>query len=334
MTQRPHVSTDSAPLATARVAELARAWVLDGEIQDLSPRTLEERQRVTEKLCWFLAQDAQPALTTTAVRGFLAYLRRSHEDPAGRWGTLAPGRPAQPLAAATHRAYYRVIRAFCNWLIAEEEIDRSPLASLRPPPERAHQVQPFTGEQMDALITAARNSHNPRRDEAIVLLLWDTGMRASELCGLREQDVDYNARRCRVLGKGRKERTLPLGRRTTRALWNYQNSHPAEPDRRLFTGEQGPDAGSSLHRHGLGKLIRRLGAAANLSGVRCSPHTFRHTFAIDWLRNGGDVFTLQELLGHTTLAMVRRYVQLAQADLDTQHRRCSPADRHGRRRER
>jgi site-specific recombinase XerD len=82
-----------------------------------------------------------------------------------------------------------------------------------------------------------------------------------------------------------------------------------------------------LTRSGLLQLIRRLGKAAKIEACRCSPHTFRHTFAVEFLRAGGNVFTLKELLGHTTLTMTQRYVAIAQADIESQHRRFSPADR-------
>jgi len=83
----------------------------------------------------------------------------------------------------------------------------------------------------------------------------------------------------------------------------------------------------SLTRSGLLQLIERLGIAAGIKQVRCSPHTFRHTFAVDFLRNGGNSFNLQQLLGHCDMHMTARYVNVAQADIENQHRRYSPADR-------
>jgi site-specific recombinase XerD len=79
------------------------------------------------------------------------------------------------------------------------------------------------------------------------------------------------------------------------------------------------------------QLIERLGKAAKLEAVRCSPHIFPHTFAVEFLRGGGNVFTLKELLGHTSLTRVNRYLALAQADLENQHRQFSPGDRLKRR---
>jgi site-specific recombinase XerD len=132
---------------------------------------------------------------------------------------------------------------------------------------------------------------------------------------------------CTVTGKGNKQRRLYFGARTAKALWAYLNEEARDPEGALFLADNGPYDGEPLTRHGLLQLVRRLGRKAGIETARCSPHTFRHTFAIEFLRAGGNVFTLKELLGHTTLAMVNRYVALAQADLEAQHRRFSPGDR-------
>jgi integrase/recombinase XerD len=82
-----------------------------------------------------------------------------------------------------------------------------------------------------------------------------------------------------------------------------------------------------LTRRGLYQLVKRLGKRAGLQSARCSPHTFRHTFVAQFLREGGSTFTLKEMLGHTSLHMTNRYVALAQADIQNQHRQFSPGDR-------
>ena len=134
-------------------------------------------------------------------------------------------------------------------------------------------------------------------------------------------------RRCTVLGKGNKKRLIYFGRKTNRALRHYLRRRRHLADSPVFLGERGPDSSEGLHPNGLRQLIQRLGHAAGLKAVRCSPHTFRHTFAIEFLRVGGNQFTLKEILGHTTLQMTNKYVALAQADIQNQHRQYSPADR-------
>jgi site-specific recombinase XerD len=159
----------------------------------------------------------------------------------------------------------------------------------------------------------------------------DTGMRVSELCGLTYQDISLQERKCSVLGKGNKRRTIPFGRRASQALNSYLAQEERQEDTSLFLSDRGMTAGEGITSSGVLIMIRKLGRAAGVEVVRCSPHTFRHTFAVMFLRNGGNVFTLQQLLGHNRLDMTNRYVTLAQADIENQHRQFSPADRMKRR---
>jgi len=233
-------------------------------------------------------------------------------------------RPVKPITAKT---YHVNLAALFQFLIAEGILVTSPMANLRPPVARPDQIQPFTEDQQRALRAAARKTSYPLRDEVIVLFLLDTGCRASELCGLRRGDVNLSERCCVVHGKGNKHRKLFFGRETLRALWAYLRKEVREPEDPLFLSERGMGEGRQLSRSGLLQLIHRIGDIAGIQVRRCSPHTFRHTFAVSFLRAGGDVFTLKELLGHTALAMVNRYVALADADLEAQHRQFSPVDR-------
>jgi integrase/recombinase XerD len=191
------------------------------------------------------------------------------------------------------------------------------------PLDRPDDVQPFTETQVNDLLTAAKRSRQPRRDEAILLFLFDTGLRASELCSLRFKDVDMTAKKATVEGKGGKTRPVYFGRVAARALWAYLKEDGREAEEPIFLSERG----DALTRSGLQQLLERLGAQAHVTSTRCSPHTFRHTFAVSFLRAGGNQFTLMNLLGHTNIQMTSRYVRLAQADVENQHRQFSPADR-------
>jgi site-specific recombinase XerD len=147
-------------------------------------------------------------------------------------------------------------------------------------------------------------------------------LRLSELASLRVGDVRPDGT-LHVMGKGAKERIVPIGSTARRGLVRYlatrESARPADP---LFTSRRR----TGLTPRGVQQAIARLGRRAGV-GTRCSPHTFRHTFARGYLVNGGDVFSLQQILGHTTLDMVRRYMILSEADLVARHRAASPADR-------
>lgn len=318
-----------AVLSTSDLADLAERWLDACDGQFHSERTIEARRSILDKLLWFLRHVETDQCGTREVEKFLAYLRHGHKESGGRWDNPQMTRPVRP---RTVKDYYGHLRTFFRWCVAQGELAVSPCERITPPTARADQVQPFTEAEVRAMLAAARaKTAHPRRNEAILTLLHDCGLRASELCGLTVGDVDLGGCTVTVLGKGNKHRRVPFGRVAKRALYQYlaeqRDRRPVEDDSPMFTSDRGRRASGSepLTRSGLLQMIERIGAAA---GVRDThPHRWRHTFAVDYLRAGGNVFALQRLLGHTSLSMTNRYVALAQTDLQAQHREFSPADR-------
>jgi site-specific recombinase XerD len=276
-----------------------------------------------DRFLWFLEYRKAKNCGKQELRQFFAYLSNGHHD-GGRWGNKRFNKPLRP---ATVRTYFEHLRAFFSWLENEEYLSRSPFHNFAPPVYRADQVQPFNPNQVEDILNACRKSKYPQRDEAIVRFLLDTGVRASEMCNLRMRDCDLSEGQARVLGKGNKYRTVCFGRKTSRALRAYFRYDERMPEEPLFFSERGIDAGAGLTRRGLLQLIERLGKQAKVQGTRCTPHVFRHTFAVEFLRNGGNVFSLKQMLGHTSLHMTNNYVALAEADIKKQHRQFSPGDR-------
>jgi len=322
-TELPSTKT-SIRISVRDLERFAKSWLLDSEIRQLSPGTIANRSLIISKFVWFLKQNEIAECGTLEVREFLAYVSNGHDAKEGRFGNDSLRRKVKP---STVHMYFARLRTFFGFLILEGAIDVSPMEALRPPVCRPDQIQPFSQEQAERLVNQAKRSTHPRRDEAIVLFLLDTGVRASELCGVQMKDMDLQGRRCNVLGKGGKVRAIYFGRDTTRALWQYLKESPREPEEFLFVSDRGTCATDPLTRSGLLQLIVRLGRAAKIEATRCSPHTFRHTFAIEFLRAGGNIFSLMNILGHTDMKMTNKYVALAQADIANQHRQFSPADR-------
>ena len=184
---------DSVPVAT--LPRLTESWRLACDINHHSPETLAQRRFLLGKLVWFLQQRELTACGTDELRQFLHYVSHGHKEPGGRWGNP---RMTRATSARTAKNYHGILRTFFNWLITEGELDASPMERIPPPVHRASQVQPFTPEQVRALLAASKRSLHPRRDEAICLFLFDTGVRASELCSLRRAEVDLHAGRCTV----------------------------------------------------------------------------------------------------------------------------------------
>lgn len=318
------VKTDSS-IKVSDLRRFADGWLLDGEIRQHSQATLRLRRLLIDKLTWFLDENKIDRCDVMALRQFFAYVTRTPSGEVGRWDNPQKKKAIRP---CTVRTYYVHIRPFFNWLVDEGLLGASPIDSVPTPKARSEQIKPFTETQVTGLLNASRKTVHPKRDEAIVSFLLDTGVRASELCGLCMSDLDLNAKCCVVLGKGNHHRTVYFGRSTAKLLWNYlKEANDRQPTTPVFLSDRGTRSGDPLTRSGLLQLVERLGKVAKVEVTRCSPHTFRHTFAISFLRNGGNVFSLQQLLGHTDLKMTNKYVALAQADIENQHRQFSPVDR-------
>lgn len=208
------------------------------------------------------------------------------------------------------------LKAFLRWLYLEDLIDDDIQARLKKPAPPSTQKVPFYDVELKRILKAAQASS--LRDHAIVCLLLDTGIRANELSCAKLDDLIQEQNLLKVLGKGNKERIVPMSVHTARVLNKYLLKERDSDSPYLFTTTRAEKfTPSSLH-----KLLARLGAKANVDDVH--PHRFRHTFALSILRNGLDPLTLQRLLGHTTLTMTNHYVAMTTHDLSSRHAASSP----------
>jgi site-specific recombinase XerD len=186
-------------------------------------------------------------------------------------------------------------------------------------------IEILSNEEIDSIFRSiSQNSALGARMLVMVLLLLDTGMRASELCTLTVDNTHIDDGIAKVMGKGRKERIVPICANTKKALLRYLATwRPVmanEDCDRLIVS----DTGGELTYSGLLQAIKRLGRKAGVP--RLHPHLFRHTFAVKYLMKGGDVMTLRRILGHTTLEVTQIYMHLADTDIKTQHSKFSPVD--------
>jgi len=230
---------------------------------------------------------------------------------------------AERVSAATANHSRAALSAFFRFLVSDEVIPSDPMTKVEKVRLRQRVIPTLRQEEIERMLaTCSPRTFNGARLKAVILTLVDCGLRVSELCGLDLGDVARDAQTLRVMGKGSKERLVPFGEATRQALLAYmarRGELAGQPS--LFV----TCYGERLNRTEAHRLLRECGERAGVSGVH--PHRFRHTCAVMYLRNGGDAFSLQKLLGHSSLDMTRRYAELAQADVVAKHRQCSPGDR-------
>lgn len=188
------------------------------------------------------------------------------------------------------------------------------------------QVKPVSNKVLTAMLEAARIGRNPRRDTALMLFLYDTGLRISEALSLSTEDVSLETHMVHVRGKGSKDRTVRYGYKVARALILYvTQERQAKPGvEALFT----TDEGEKLDRYRARDLMRRAAKRAGLTyqEAHAHPHALRHSYATQYLVNGGNPGVLQASMGHSSWDMTQRYVTFTGVDLATQHEKVSPGD--------
>jgi len=223
----------------------------------------------------------------------------------------------------------RALKAFSSWLFNEGYTSENILLTLKVPKAPLNLIEPLTDQEIDKLVTY----QNPltalgSRNIAVFILLLDSGLRISELCGLKYEDAHIEEGYLKVFGKGAKERIVPIGALSQKMLWRYVFHFRPEPltpdDDYLFLTLDG----KPLVVNAVKLLLNRWGKKAGVP--RLHAHLCRHTYATNFLcHNCGDVFRLQQILGHTTLEMVRKYVHYASAQALMNGRIASPVDHMG-----
>lgn len=232
-------------------------------------------------------------------------------------------REIEEVKDVTIEKYLRGWRAFFNFLHAEGFISEVPTDDVRMKSERRI-IETFSRADIQQLLAVPNKSKfTGYRDFVIMLTLLDTGIRVSEAEGILIPNINWKDRVIKVFGKGRKERFVPFQKTLARHLKEYISIRGLLHHDFLFSNIDN----KPMKVRAIQENIKNYGIAAGIKGVRVSPHTFRHTFAKYYIMNGGDIFSLQRILGHSTLDMVRRYVNLFGTDVVKQHAKFSPVER-------
>jgi integrase/recombinase XerD len=288
---------------------------LDGFIALLraqrSPRTVEAYQRDLDGLRAFVKKPLAE-LTLDELESYTAQMR------------------ADGLAATTIARRTAAARSFYRHLQMLGVRDDNPAAGVKLPRRGRQLPKTLSPGEAERLIEAAAGTE-PRalRDQALVELLYGAGLRVSEAVGLDKAGVDLDDRLVRVVGKGGKERVVPVGRAAVTALRRYLSRGRPFLDRRhrpeLFLNARG----GPLTRAGAFLILRRLAESAGLDPKRVHPHLLRHSFATHLLEGGADLRSVQEMLGHADLATTELYTHVSDRRRREQYFQAHP---HGRKR--
>jgi len=284
--------------------------------RNCSPLTLRQYAQVEGAFIGFVSGDGPPApLAALSVENVQRWAERLRTEP--RASSRFGARPALP-SNDTIGQYVGFLKFWAKFLATEGFFPSDPLGRLRLPKRAQKAVQAFSRQQVELLVALTATTRDPLRNRALLLFLVDTGVRAAELCGLRLEHVTLASNkhpgRARVLGKGAKERFVLFGGKTSGALTKYLSvERPPTRSAALFVSRQG----SPLSRTALLELVGDLGRRAGIEGQRVSPHVFRHTFALEYLRaHPGQISQLQALLGHAQLVQVQHYARITETDVE------------------
>lgn len=294
--------------------------------RDVSENTVKQYQYYFDYLVEYLGDVDIEAITSDNVHHWLNWLGDERQ-----------------LATKTVANAWVALSAFFTWAEKELDVEHPIRDSVACPKIPAPTIEYYTQTEVLALskccdhASAWRNRAGTltraarptsERDRAIIATLLDTGLRATELCSLKIKDYDRDSGRVIVRkGKGKKFRVVYLGQSARRLIWKYMSTRQdRSSDAALFSTTKGGRE-NHLDKSALRKTIQKIGKQAGVTGVTL--HRFRHTFAINFLRNGGTPLELKELLGHSKLETVMIYVRLAEVDLARAQQVASPADNWG-----
>jgi len=312
---------------TITLTRLIEHYTIDLKSQNKSDKTVRWYIANLRSFEIWLKRHRRPGqlndLDIDTVRLYVLYLQDEHPKYQGHPYTPSRG---DRLSDYSVQGHVRTLRAFSSWLQREEYLEENVLSRLRVPKAVKEEIKPLTPEEISRILACfSASTAIGCRSYAIVYSMLDAGLRVSEITSLEMKNVDLEQGQLLVRGKGNKERVVPIGNKAQKYLQRYIYHFKPEPllpeqDRVFLTSE-----GKPLGDNSLKLFFTRLKVRTGIK--RLHAHLLRHTFATYYLRNGGDLLSLQKILGHTSLEMVRVYAHLAEADVKAKHRRYSPMDR-------
>ena len=276
--------------------------------KNYSVNTLTNYRHDLQEFYRLLGQRSPASVTKDIVRSYLAEMN------------------ARGLSKRTISRRMAALRTYFRFLVREGYVEKNPLALVRNP--KLEKKLPIVMEesQVARLLEAPADDLSGRRDRAILETLYSTGMRVSELVGLKLNKVDFISGLCRVFGKGSKERLCPIGDRALRSIRQYLETRKKEgftKGEAVFLNHSKNKKGSPLSARSVCRVVDRYIDTAS-RGQSISPHTLRHSFATHLLNRGADLKSVQELLGHENLSTTQIYTHVSTQRLKEAYEKAHP----------
>lgn len=290
-----------------KISEAIKGYILDCKVRGRSHRTVGwYEQKLNYVARWLAEEEEAQRLEQVTVAMLRAFVLHMQAAPVGRTTVNKAGEMSQ-ISPLTVKGYVQVIKGFFTWCYREELIESNITERLKLPSVPDYLIPIFTENHIRAMLDACDTSTTlGYRDHVIILVLLETGIRISELCGLRVQDIhdDY----IRVVGKGNKEREVGISPGVAKYLWkyvyHYRKAHN-EAEHRVFINRYG----EPLTPNGVDQALDDIKGRSGIAGVRVSAHTFRHTFACMYLEQGGEIYKLSKLMGHSSVDVTEEYLK-------------------------
>jgi integrase/recombinase XerD len=285
-----------------------------------SEKTIKTYRQSIGKFIEWLGEN-ELKLTPDSITEYIRYMRFEK----GRWDD----HPTSPtggtgISPRTINNIVRNLKVFCNYLYKERIISEVPTSNVTYQKESNDTFEVFSDEDvMRLLSTPNQRVYTGFRDYVMMLVLTDTGMRISEMTGVKLTDVDFASRQIYIRAENAKTRIgrlVPFSAKTAKELDKLNEMTGAEDDDYIFMTQ----FGERYYADTFAKMLKKYGKKAGLTGVRVSPHTFRNYMAIKYLKNGGDPFSLMRILGHADMSMTNRYVRYTDVDISSFHEIASP----------
>lgn len=307
----PAAARRAVPRAVPRLSEVVSDFLLTREASGRTAATVGWYAVRLGRLVAQLGDPPADRVTPAEIRRWLVAVK-----------TGTAGREVRDSYVEGHRKAAAAMFAFAE---RERILRRSPMAGIAKY-RIAHRELAFPGRaEIARLLGSLADRGQGRRNRAMIAVLYDCGVRVGELVHLTLRDARLERGELVVRGKTG-EGTVPISASAAALVRDYlERYRPASPYDALFLSRDG----APLHETAVNQWLRRLARRAGIERGIIHPHAFRHAFATDYLRNGGDALTLQKILRHRTADMTRRYVHLASADVQARHRLASPFERLG-----